>query len=104
MNYKEEFFLRVNKFFYKELKEFKMIKHIILTDGTAIINSRNDINNYEDGTIFRVKEDGIIDLRLGFNLRCIEFLSLTNGQLVRNMNYELDSSESRRELISILID
>lgn len=98
----EEFFFRLNNFMYVDLVDFKSIKLIVLTDGTVIVNGENI--EYKNGTVFKVNEGKIIDLRLGFELRCIELLVLTTGQVVRNMNYELNSTSSKRELINKLFN
>lgn len=98
----EEFFFRSNNFMYVDLIDFKSIKLIVLTDGTVIVNGEN--TEYKNETVFKVNEGKIIDLRLGFELRCIELLVLTTGQVVRNMNYELNSTSSKRELINKLFN
>lgn len=98
----EEFIFKSNNFIYVDLLDFKSIKLIVLTDGTVIVNG-SDIK-YKNGTLFKVNEDKIINLRLGFELRCIELLVLTTGQVVRNMNYELNSTSSKRELINKLFN
>ncbi|MGG5463459.1 hypothetical protein [Clostridium sp. B9] len=98
----EEFLFKSNNFIYVDLLDFKSIKLIVLTDGTVIVNGENI--EYKNGTVFKVNEDKIINLRLGFELRCIELLVLTTGQVVRNMNYELNSTSSKRELINKLFN
>ncbi|HAT4181362.1 hypothetical protein ACV3M9_15040 [Clostridium perfringens] len=98
----EEFFFKANNFKYVDLLDFKSIKLIVLTDSTVIVNGKEI--EYKKGTLFKVNEDKIINLRLGFELRCIELLVLITGQVVRNMNYELNSTSSKRELINKLFN
>lgn len=99
MNYKHEYY-KVNNFIYEDLTRFKLIRFIILTDGTAIVNSKADLNKYKNRVAFKV--NNIINLKLGYELRCIELVVLTNGQVIKNMNYETNTSYCKNELLSYL--